>query len=489
MASMVMDKLTSALGLLVYSLGMIFIGPIVYCCIWISDRRSEQREQTAPSRAAGRRKTAIWGLARTEPRRRLSMTYARLEEGHSQSPSDDKTAKLENGNGNGNNKRQRSLWHNNPLRRKTCQHESLFLTRLPPEVRFMIYGYVLSCERMHVVTTASKMASVRCSKDVVDGVSYRVDGFCECLRHSVTVKTHFQGCVGHELPAAPVSFNNPNAKRGAKDALNLLQVSRKVYSETITVLYQSLTFHMHPVSFLGFSISIPDHHLKLIRKLDLGTLPVDYLDSYIHLDYFPPFRKIPHTPNNPGERPKFYIFDHETSLYNPSRVLSHEKFSIYRPRPPTAWEVACQQILPRMTGLTELRISLDHSLLPGVGFSRATERYLLQPLAELSLPNLRVFAVQVNWKEGTEEQGWQHDADIALFSEGVERLYRGPMWLPNVLLWGRHGEFRRRGEGNGEAGLERWNSYVRANGVGEGVGEMWKDAPFKVVRKYRDVIG
>ncbi|KAK2751366.1 hypothetical protein FQN55_001102 [Onygenales sp. PD_40] len=456
------NKLKHARDQLVYCLAMIFFGPVYYCCVWMVKRG----ERTGPDRAAGRRKTAIWGLARTGPRRRLSLASGRLEESYRQASSDDKATKPENENGN--SKRQRSLWHRNPSRQKS-QPESPFFTRLPPEVRLLIYRYVHSSGRMHVVTAASKMASVPCSKDVVDGVSYRVAGFCECVAHSVTFTTHRRHCVGYELPAAPVSFHNPNARRGAKDALNLLQVSRKVYSEAITVLYQNLTFHMHPISFLGFSISIPDHHLKLIRKLDLGGLPIDYLDSYTHLDYFPSFRKIPQTPNNPRERAKFYTFDHEVHLWTNLR----EDFSVYHPRPPTTWEVACRQILPRMTGLTELRISLECPLFPvptGFRISRATERYLLQPLVELSLPNLRVFAVELGWKEGTEEQGWQQYT-----------VCKSLLWLPNVLSWERNGEFRGTGKGGGEAGLERWDSYLR--GDGEGVGEMWKDAPFTVARE------
>ncbi|EDN09811.1 predicted protein [Histoplasma mississippiense (nom. inval.)] len=189
-------------------------------------------------------------------------------------------------------------------------HQSPFFTRLPLEIRLAIYHHALACHRVHLVRVSGKVASCACPEGVEPGFSCFVGGRADyaCLAASFRRPVVAYGpgsssvAVPYELEAAPVVFAD-GATRGIVGALDLLSVCRRVkqkhnttqqnsYTEAITVLYRHLTFQMDLITLLALSISIPNHHLRAITKLEISRPPLNYIDSCYHLQYLPSFRRI-----------------------------------------------------------------------------------------------------------------------------------------------------------------------------------------------------
>ncbi|EEH37661.1 hypothetical protein PAAG_08079 [Paracoccidioides lutzii Pb01] len=498
---------------------MCLVSPF-YACFLISSAR----KKAASERERRELMTPVLGLTTTARRRRLSITPSMLEKGQSsQFGADIKQEKTGFGRLLSNLPGTSAIRVLSSSSSPSRQEESRFLTRLPLEIRLTIYQYALSTQRVHVVTIPGKVASVACSEGTREGfVCYNGNKHdYQCPPAHVYRPTTRAGCVIRELSVAPVKFL-PSAKKGISGALDLLCVCRQVYTEAVTVLYKNMTFQMDLLTLLGFSISIPDHHLKRITKLEISGPHLDYLDSYCYLNNLPYFRRIrrpgahpsiqhQHTADNindssndiptpaPKSIPKFYTPTHDACFYSRS---AFGDFTIYSPRPPTGWEVACSEVLPHLTSLCELKISLKRpSAFSEKCMSRATERYMLRPLCQLKLqlPRLHVFEVRVDWQEGLEGQMWS-DAWEWPHETGEEQgqgqgqgqghdlvrdgVMMTAMWRPNVFLWEEVEKVELIRDGR-EVGMdERWNSYlggVDESGDGDGEG-LWDGAPFKLIR-------
>ncbi|PGH18857.1 hypothetical protein AJ79_00270 [Helicocarpus griseus UAMH5409] len=460
----------------------------VYLCIGIA----HIRRTTAQERRLKRVMKPVKGLdTSNKSRRRLSITSTLLEEGQaSQEPassdSGNAMTKIQAGTIKVLSKipciRGRRLDSFSGVSPPSIQQSSGFLTRLPIEIRLMIYNYVIPPRRMiHLVTVPGKLASILCPEESNVGCYKQRWRNYVCLDEGVSRPSYSRGCVSRILPAAPVSFCDDTAK-GVRGALDLLCVCRKVYTEAITVLYKGASFQMDLLTFLAFSISVPEQRLKQVTKLEISGLDTHYLDSYYYMKNLPAFHRIRRqqatAPSNQKEKPsKSY-----PKLYTLSQV--RDELPIYTPRPLTGWQVACTEVLPRMTGLRELKISIRQPSTE-MDVSLATERYLLLPLSELRLPYLCDFEVRVGWKKGLEEQMWE---DMWPSSRKSLEKGQGPrvaMWRPNVYIWEEKGVWEAHelveGDGRMEGG---WDSYVRKKGEGEGAteGQLWADAPFRLVR-------
>ncbi|OAX78106.1 hypothetical protein ACJ72_07589 [Emergomyces africanus] len=435
-------------------------------------------KKAAAERRAEELMDPIWGLAaNTEERRMLSITPSMLEEGHPGAHHEHggKNTILNGSSTSAKSKRTTTttstaaarlgkLVPNLPYPKALGASSKLFsfslasssgttspplfkkqlspfFTRLPLEIRRAIYHHALSCYRVHVVRVRGKVASFACPEGIEKGfVCFK--GGCEdyhCL--SIDAPNIMRAWVGqgvssfgdlaHRIDVAPVTFC-AGATRGIAGALDLLSVCRQVYTEAITVLYKNLTFQMDLITLLAFSISIPEHHLKAITKLEISGPQLNYIDSGYYLQYLPSFRRIrrrptpqqPSSPTLPTTAQQANDDSHPSplppspDLYRINRKLTcftryrAEDIPVYTPRAPTAWEETCNQLLPRMAGLCELRISLKRPWrLRERCMSPASERYLLRPLVdkrlrETTLPFLRVFEVRVDWEEGLEEHMW-----------------------------------------------------------------------------------
>lgn len=304
------------------------------------------------------------------------------------------------------------------------------------------------------------------------------------------------------------------------------------YTEAITVLYRHLTFQMDLITLLALSISIPNHHLRAITKLEISGPPLNYIDSCYHLQYLPSFRHIhrpsstnsssssssssspssnspspshspSHSPSPTTPQPTLYKINRKLTSFTRYRAGD---IPIYTPRAPTAWDEACTRLLPRLPALRELRVSLKRPrTTPPLGprcMSRAAERFLLRPLADgwdgcgqLLRLRLRVFEVRVDWAEGLEGHGWAEKGawpvvrgrrlssspgegegeDEEEGEEGEEaeaEVEMVDMWRPSAFLLerGSRAELLAR-EGWEPWTDERWESYLVETKAGAGEGE------------------
>lgn len=153
------------------------------------------------------------------------------------------------------------------------QSNSPLLSRLPPEIRQMIWSYVFGTDTLHLVTIKNKLRHVRCPTPnqqselthhrhccpttparwrVYDG---RVPGHSDRLLYPHT----------HER--LPELVSNSNAA--------LLRTCRAIYAETADLLYRNSTFDVDDLyTFIAFTNSVSPRALRAIRKLTVQWMPV-----------------------------------------------------------------------------------------------------------------------------------------------------------------------------------------------------------------------
>ncbi|PGH06011.1 hypothetical protein GX51_02602 [Blastomyces parvus] len=576
---MVVDVIKHVLKVVLLTVVQCLLLPVYPCFI-----AKFAAEKAADERKAEGLMVPIVGLAPTsskpDERRRLSITPSMLEEGHPNGHANNNIAK---GATSSSSDAARSSSNESPSRVARLLskrpripplshffsfapspsppaagpahlngQQSLFLARLPLEIRLAIYHHALACHRVHLVRVPGKVASVACAEGVEIGYTCFKGGREDyaCLPASVNHPWVGHGPISfgnlpQQLEAAPVTFAD-GVRRGVVGALDLLSVCRQVYAEAIAVLYKRLTFQMDLITLLAFSISIPEHHLKAITKLEISGPRLNYIDSAYYLQYLPSFRQI-RRPSSSSSHSSSSSSSSTTTehanttlppqtLYKINRKLTSftryraQDIPVYTPRPPTAWEETCARLLPRLTGLCALRISLKRPWpFAERCMSPAAERYLLQPLAEAvcppggvggtgRLPLLRVFEVRVDWEEGVEGHGWEEKGVWpALKGEGEGEgegdggtgTEEVDMWRPSAFLLesGSRAALLER-EGWEVWGDERWASYlvrekrkdkrggegeveeieeVDGDGYEDGYEEqrgLWQDAPFTVIRSF-----
>lgn len=211
------------------------------------------------------------------------------------------------------------------------------------------------------------------------------------------------------------------------------------------MLYSDRIFSLHYITLLGLSVSIPQHQFGSIRKLDLDGLDIEYLDTYYYLDYIPSLRRKLRLKKGVLLQHKLqYDFALESKKCFES--YSADAHSLYSSLVPTAWNVACIKVLPRMTSLTELRIKLTANPVSGVSVTHAREKHVLGPLWAVRLPNIRIFEVTVNWDQGTRGV--------------ISSPYATNAWKTQMAQWGKV-DFK----------FEEGEEELR-----------WEDAPFTLVR-------
>jgi hypothetical protein len=152
------------------------------------------------------------------------------------------------------------------------------LTRLPLEIREMIYEEVLGNSLLHIVSLPRRMGHITCqlqdrdhrllcfplNRDTDHRVSYRrVEG-----QHNL----YLRGTQGQEHMAmwAPPDCGFHNDFDISQSKIPLLQSCRQIYSEGINLLYTKNTFDFaHPETFIWFTRTIRPEKLALITSLQL----------------------------------------------------------------------------------------------------------------------------------------------------------------------------------------------------------------------------
>jgi hypothetical protein len=164
----------------------------------------------------------------------------------------------------------------NPLNRfakqKTrSQSGSPLFTRLPTEIRFMIWADVLGDHFLHVAQGPKRLVAIDCGEN--SGPETRSHGCWRCTTASVVMES--------------VSYIDECRRDGYRDGhptkpanlLSLLQTCRIIYTETMPILYKTNTFDFNHIDTLVyFQRCILPQRLDQVRFLRL-----EWYFEYLHV--------------------------------------------------------------------------------------------------------------------------------------------------------------------------------------------------------------
>lgn len=231
----------------------------------------------------------------------------------------------------------------NPFRKSVSQQtsdqsQSILLAWLPAEVRQLIWAEVLGGHLLHIVRARKRLLAISCAENV-----------------GPNLETRWHGCWGHA--SDPISmgttpgFYLPRSKHPAEPAklLPLVQTCRRIYKETISMLYADNIFDIN--------------HLDTIIYLQKSVLP-QRLDQMCALNLTWNFRYS--TPSSPAP------YDIGT------------------------WRETCD-ILASFTGLQELTIHLTGNELTPGAYLKSRRGPLLQAFAHIKVT--KRFDVFLPWSE------------------------------------------------------------------------------------------
>ncbi|OCK75444.1 hypothetical protein K432DRAFT_446699 [Lepidopterella palustris CBS 459.81] len=254
-----------------------------------------------------------------------------------------------------------------PSKKRTSnQAESLLFTKLPVEIRLLIWEYVIGRQTLHIVPSLIPSLTRPSRYKIRDrGIYYRLDHeVCRCesedvLRFPYNTLEYHSPCVSWVTREGLLYFHHPNAlsledERGCKNAearylrwwrrknrvLGLLKTCRMIYIEAAPILYAANTFDFRNLETLvQFESTLLPHRFNMIRNLTIQWV----------------FRRgIGQLNPLPGAGP---LFESEQEMIE-------------------QWEMVCA-CLTRMTGLRNLVVLLQGPLVD----SKAG--WLLEPLREV----------------------------------------------------------------------------------------------------------
>ncbi|KAA8652204.1 hypothetical protein EYZ11_008321 [Aspergillus tanneri] len=157
------------------------------------------------------------------------------------------------------------------------QSDCGLLSRLPPEIRLMIYGYVFGDEAVHLVQVKNKIRHVRCRHPVSS-----VDQNRRCCpstpahwrqesnkNHNNNQQLHHHSAMlyPHTHADLPSALSN--------SSLALLRCCRAIYAEAADILYANVVFDVDDLhTFIAFSRTVGTDRLRSIRRLTVQWSPV-----------------------------------------------------------------------------------------------------------------------------------------------------------------------------------------------------------------------
>ncbi|ORY15429.1 hypothetical protein BCR34DRAFT_558791 [Clohesyomyces aquaticus] len=185
-----------------------------------------------------------------------------------------------------------------PGSQKTAtQSQSLLLTKLPPEIRFLIWKFTVGNHTLHIIPclvpskTQPPVRIRNCmrlpwSRSAHQDFYYRLDH--EVCKYEEGSRDHTR-CTVWIRDKGEIYFTPSDAFHlGARDleerylrwwqrknrALALLKTCRQIYSEAIPVLYTTNTFSFtSPAPFVQLAPTLLPHRLQSIRYLEFCFLP------------------------------------------------------------------------------------------------------------------------------------------------------------------------------------------------------------------------
>lgn len=155
------------------------------------------------------------------------------------------------------------------------------LTKLPPEIRSMIWSYVFGSSTLHLVQIKDKIKHVRCASS---------PGHASSSTATSTDLTHHRHCCpltparwriyDGRIPGHTDRLLYPHTHELLPNNLSdsnvaLLSTCKQIYAETQTLLYKNNTIDVDDLStFLSFSSSLSPRALHSISSLTIQWTPI-----------------------------------------------------------------------------------------------------------------------------------------------------------------------------------------------------------------------
>ncbi|KAJ5880636.1 uncharacterized protein N7473_011689 [Penicillium subrubescens] len=162
------------------------------------------------------------------------------------------------------------------------QTKSPLFTRLPPEIRAIIWSYVFGNDTLHLVTVKNKVRHVRCSSSGSSSSSTKA-----LTHHRHCCPTTLARWRNSSSPNNTTTINsndnnllyphtNPHLPSTlSSSSPSLLLTCRAIYTETSTLIYKNSTFDIDDLyTFIAFTQSLPLHALSHIHRLTIQWSPI-----------------------------------------------------------------------------------------------------------------------------------------------------------------------------------------------------------------------
>lgn len=164
------------------------------------------------------------------------------------------------------------------------QSTCALLTKLPLEIRLMVYEYAFGDQVVHLVQVKDKIRHVRCTNTTssldknrrccpVTPARWRANDLAASAASSPTDNASSTSAISnsmlypHTHPSLPSQLSNSSAA--------LLRTCRAIYAEASSILYKNSAFDVDDLTtFIAFSLSISADHLHAIKKLTVQWMPV-----------------------------------------------------------------------------------------------------------------------------------------------------------------------------------------------------------------------
>ncbi|KAJ5587884.1 uncharacterized protein N7459_003649 [Penicillium hispanicum] len=152
-----------------------------------------------------------------------------------------------------------------------AQDNCSLLTRLPPEIRQMIWGYVFGADTLHLVQVKDKIRHVRCTHPAPSLTHHR-----HCCPLTPARWRVYDGRVPghsdrllypHTHERLPENLSNAGAA--------LLRTCRAIHAEAADLLYRAATFDVDDLyTFIAFASAVGPARLRAIRRLTVQWMPI-----------------------------------------------------------------------------------------------------------------------------------------------------------------------------------------------------------------------
>ncbi|KAL2004020.1 hypothetical protein VTN02DRAFT_818 [Thermoascus thermophilus] len=151
------------------------------------------------------------------------------------------------------------------------QSDCLFLHKLPPEIRLIIYNYVFGDGAVHLVQLKGKIRHVRCRH-----TSSSIDRNRHCCPVTPARWRVYDGRVaGHSDRMLYPHTHQLLPEVLSNSSLSLLRTCRAIYAEAADIPYSSLVFDVDDLhTFIAFSSMICPERLRAIKRLTVQWMPV-----------------------------------------------------------------------------------------------------------------------------------------------------------------------------------------------------------------------